>query len=40
MFPFKLAGVESELEMSKQELRDITNMYIDAEESRHRNMVD
>lgn len=39
MFPFKLAAIESELQMSKAELRDITNMYIEAEESRQRNVV-
>jgi len=39
LFQFKLACVESELETSKRELADITKMYIEAEESRKRNMV-
>jgi len=39
MFPFKLACVEDELETSKHELRDITKMYIEAEESRQRHVV-
>jgi len=38
-FPFKLTGAEAELVVSKQELIDITNMYIEAEESRQRYMV-
>jgi len=39
MNPFKLACVEAELNTSKEELRDITKMYMDAEESRQRHMV-
>ena len=39
MFPFKLACVEEELATSKHELRDITKMYIEAEESRQRHVV-
>jgi len=38
-FPFKLAGIEAELQTSKQELRDINNMYVEAEESRQRHVV-
>ena len=37
--PFKLAAIESELEMSRHELHDIINMYTDAEESRQRYVV-
>ena len=39
MFPFKLAGIEAELHQSRLELHDITNMYREAEDSRHRHVV-
>ena len=39
MFPFQLAGIEAQLETSRQELRDISTMYVDAEESRYRHVV-
>jgi len=39
LLPFKLAGIEAELATSKQELRDISCMYAEAEESRQRHVV-
>jgi len=39
LFQFKLAGVETELQVSKEELKDIANMYVEAEDSRQRHVV-